>query len=399
MVLVGGGIFAYLNSRRTPETAQMALKLGPDSYLVSLPTELLEMIIALVAEDEKSLPNVRLVCKLFKDLSEDHFHCAFLAHLHVAPTRRAFGRLLSTSRRPDLVSSVGAITVLYDNENFAESGALCEGMHERGKLDFFLETLEYFHRIGREVDLNVTVASPPLDAGSSVIRILYRVLGYVLCGYPVYGPPGVRTITLHIDDTSRAAYPILANPNDARGLAECYRDRFENIWVRMAEITTLQEVKVRFSKKGEETKSPRELIIQQKEGFMHVGMYNLATWHFDIMGRMSIFSKVYLLDIQNCAFEVSKQSELMIRPSGIQHLILRNVSLHMTYRSFNPPQVHVDREEWNDFMNEIAMGNDLRSFWAEHLIDWSGSLLYTEPWYIQATPNASVSDVIWTQWP
>ncbi|KAG9853854.1 hypothetical protein KCU98_g3806, partial [Aureobasidium melanogenum] len=397
-----GGIFAYLDSRRTSESAQMALDLGPDSSLVFLPMELVEMIIGLVAEDEKSLPNVRLVCKLFKNLSEDYFHAAFLTHLHVAPTRKAFVRLLWTARRPDLVRSVQAITVLYDNENFAESGALCSGMHERGELHLLLETLDHFHRIGREVDLNVTVANPPLDAGSSVIRILYRVLGYVLYGYPVYGPPGVRTITLHIDDTSSAAYPILTDPNDARKLAVCYRSAFQDIWVRVAEIKALEEVKVRFSKRGEDTQSPRELRIQQKDGRIHVGLYNLATWHFDIMGRMSIFNDVYLLNIQNCALDISRMWELInngLNRSRMQHMILRNVSLHDIHRGFNPPRVAVYPEVWNDIMNEIAGCIDLQSFLAEHLIDHNGQILYAEPWFIQTTPNASVSDGIWTQWP
>ncbi|KAG9945957.1 hypothetical protein KCU85_g6882, partial [Aureobasidium melanogenum] len=396
---IEGGVFAYLDSRRTPEVAQMALKLGPDSSLVSLPMELVEMIIGLVAEDEKSLPSVRLVCKLFKNLSKEYFHCAFLTHLHVAPTRRAFGRLLSTARNPELSTSVQAITVLYDNENFADSGALCSGMHERGKVDFFLETLEYFHRIGKEVDLNVTVANPPLDAGSSVIRILYRVLGYVLYGYPVYGPPGVRTITMHIDDTSSAAYPILTDPSEARELAVCYSAAFQDIWVRMAEIQALLEVKVRFSKKGEETQPPRELIIQHKEGFMHIGMRNLATWHIDIMGRMNVFYDVYLFDIQNCELDIRRVWDWFPSHSRMQHLVLRNVGLHDIRRHFNPPRLFANREVWNDFMNNLAGSTNLQSFWAEHLIDHDGSILYTEPWHIQATSNASVSDGIWAQWP
>lgn len=361
--------------------------------------ELVEMIIGLVAEDEKSLPSVRLVCKLFKNLSKEYFHCAFLTHLHVAPTRRAFGRLLSTARNPELSTSVQAITVLYDNENFADSGALCSGMHERGKVDFFLETLEYFHRIGKEVDLNVTVANPPLDAGSSVIRILYRVLGYVLYGYPVYGPPGVRTITMHIDDTSSAAYPILTDPSEARELAVCYSAAFQDIWVRMAEIQALLEVKVRFSKKGEETQPPRELIIQHKEGFMHIGMRNLATWHIDIMGRMNVFYDVYLFDIQNCELDIRRVWDWFPSHSRMQHLVLRNVGLHDIRRHFNPPRLFANREVWNDFMNNLAGSTNLQSFWAEHLIDHDGSILYTEPWHIQATSNASVSDGIWAQWP
>lgn len=380
----------------------MALKLGPDSSLVSLPMELVEMIIGLVAEDKKSLPNVRLVCKLFKDLSEDYFHRAFLTQLHVAPTRKAFVRLLWTARLPELSRSVQAITVLYDNENFAESGALCSGMHQKGKLDLLLETLEYLHRIGREVDLNVTVANPPLDAGSSVIRILYRVLGYVLFGYPVYGQPGVRSISLDIDDTSSAAYPILPNPSEARELAECYASRFQDIWVRMAEIMALKEVKVRFSKKGENTQSPRELNIQQKDGLIHVGMRNLATWHIDIMGRMSIFSKVYLLEFQNCALVLNRSGELMsngLARSRIQHLILRNVSMHFISRQFNPPRLTAYPEVWNDFMNDLAGTTDLQSFHAQHLIDHDGQILYTQPWFIQRSLNASVSDGIWTQWP
>lgn len=376
----------------------MALKLGRDSSLVCLPTELLEMIIALVAEDEKSLPSVRLVCKLFKDLSKDYFHCAFLTHLHVAPTRRAFGRLLSTARNPELSPSVQAITVLYDNVDFAESGPLCTGMHERGKLDFFLETLEYFHRISREVDLNVKVANPPLDPGSSVIQILYRVLDYVLCGYPVYGPPGLRSISLDIDDTSSAAFPIMTNPSENRNFAEDFGPRFQHIWVRMAEIRTLEFVQVRFSKKNEITQAPRFLRIMQQDQNIHLSMQNLGLWHWDIMGKFTVFSEIHSLNIQNCAIDTCEYHELFYGPK-LQHVVLHHVAQYSVSRSFNPPMVHVNTDSWEYYLVMMAGCAPLQSLWVSHLHDEHGQIVYTQPWIVKGTPESSVSQAIHAQYP
>ncbi|KAG9671469.1 hypothetical protein KCU99_g4745, partial [Aureobasidium melanogenum] len=393
-----GGIFAYLDSYRIVETAQMALALGPDSRLASLPMELLQMIIKLVAEDEKSLPNVRLVCKLFKNLSEDDFHCAFLTDLRVAPARKAFVRLLWTARRPDLIRSVQAITISYDNENFAESGALCSGMHERGKLDLLLETLEYFHRIGREVDLIVTVAHPPLDASSSVIHILYQVLGYVLFGYPVYGPPGVRSISLDIDDTSSATFPIFTDPAEDRDRAEDFGPRFSDIWVRMAEIRTLEIVQVRFSKKHETTQAPRFLRIIQQDGKIHLSMQNLGLWHWDIMGRFTVFSEIYSLDIQNCSIDTCEYHELFYSPT-LRHVALHHVARYDVFRTFNPPMVHVERDSWDECMVMMAGRAPLQSLWLSHLHDEHGQIVYTQSWIVKSTPERSVSDAIFAQYP
>lgn len=395
---LGGGIFAYLDSRLTPGAAQMASKLGPDSTLVSLPMELVEMIIGLVAEDEKSLPNVRLVCKLFKDLSKDYFLRAFLTHLHVAPTRRAFGRLLSTARNPELSRSVQAITVLYDNDNFFESGALCSGMHEGGKLDFFLETLEYFHRIGREVDLNITVARTPLDARSSVIQILYRVLDYVPCGYPVYGPPGLRSISLDIDDTPSAAFPILTDPSKNRNLAEDFGPRFQDIWVRMAELRTLKFVQVKFSKKNEITQASRFLRIMQQDQNIHLSMQNLGLWHWDIMGKFTVFSEIHSLNIQNCAIDTCEYHELFYGPK-LQHVVLHHVAQYSVSRSFNPPMVHVNTDSWEYYLVMMAGCAPLQSLWISHLHDEHGRIVYTQPWIVKGTPERSVSQAIYTQYP
>ncbi|KAK6001262.1 hypothetical protein QM012_002593 [Aureobasidium pullulans] len=392
------GIFAYLDSRRTPGSAQMALKLGPKSRLMSLPVELLQMIVDLVAEDKKDLPNFRLVCKLFEKLSENYFHRAFLVQLHVAPTRKAFRRLLWTARLPELSRSIQSITTLYDNEEFAEHGTLCSGVYARGKVDLLLETLEHLHHIGRRVDLIVTVAKPPLDPSSSVIAILHRVLGYLLFGYPVHGPPGVRNIFLDIDDTSSAALPILTDPSEQRFLAEDYGPRYHDIWARMIEIGTLEQVQVRFSRKGEKTQSLRHLTFLQRFGRIDAGMQNLGTWHFDIMGRMTIFSEVISMKIENCALESFDLPDLF-NSQMLQHLVLRNVSVFSTYRLFNPPRTIQDPGFWDDTLLHIAGSTDLQSLWVEHLIDADGQILYTEPWFVRGTQERSVSETIMWHFP
>ncbi|KAG9570744.1 hypothetical protein KCU71_g1318, partial [Aureobasidium melanogenum] len=349
-----GGIFAYLASRGIIESPQKPSRSGPRSRLLSLPMELVQIIIQLATDDKKTIQNVRLVCKLFNRLNEDRFHRAYLTELRVAPTSTAFTRLLWTARLPELSHTVQSITILYDNDNFVESGPLCSGMYKEGKVDLLLETLAHFHRVGRSVDLNVTVAKTPLDATSSVIGILYRVLGYVLFGCPEYDQPGVRNIFLDIDDTSSAALPILTDPSEHRDLAEDYGPRFQDIWTRMSEIGTLELVQLRFSKKGEETQPHRHLTFQQRYGRIDVGMQNLGTWHFDIMGRMTIFSDIFYMGIKNFALEISKEAD-WFHHSRLQHLILRNVSVHDTHRLFNPPRIIQAPAYWEDTLLHLAV--------------------------------------------
>lgn len=354
------------------------------------------MIVKLTIDDKKAIQSLRLACKFFNtlELVEKHFHLTYLAHLHVVPTEKAFTRLVWTVRLPELSHTIQSITILYDNENFAESGALCSGMHANGKGDLLLEALEHFYHIGRSVDLNVTVAKTPLDATSSIIGIMHQVLEHLLFGYPIFSPPGVRRIILDIDDTSSAAFPILTDPSEDRWLAKDYGPKFQSIWHRMIKIGHLEQVQIRFSKKGE-TQSLRHLTIAQNYGRLDVGMRNLGTWHFDIMGRMSIFSEVFYMAIDNCAFEATKEADLFnFNKSRLQHMSLRNVSLMHTYRLWQPPRVWQEPCFWEDTFLNLAGTTTLQSLWAERLIDHDGSILHSQPWFLTGTPQRSVSDAI-----
>ncbi|CAD0090194.1 unnamed protein product, partial [Aureobasidium mustum] len=396
---LGGGIFDYLSSHCSPEPPQMPSEPVSQSTLLSLPLELIQMIVKLTIDDKKAIQSLRLACKFFKtlELVEKHFRLTYLAHLHVAPTQKLSPDFCG---RCDFLSS--AIPSSPSLSSTITTTFLIRVPFALGKGDLLLEALEHFHHIGRTVDLNVTVAKPPLDGTSSVIGILYRVLEHVLVGYPVHDQPGVRNITLDIDDTSSAAFPILTDSSEDRKFAECYASRFQHIWTRIAELKALEEVRVRFSKRGEKTKSPRGLTIQQKNGRINVGMNNLSIWHFDIMGRMSIFTDVYWLGIQDCSFEIHQRNYLFnnsFSTSHLQHLVIQNVSLNILHRDFNPPRHDVNPEVWYETMVEIAGTTNLQSLWVDNLIDWDDQILYTQPWNIHTTSQASVTEIILAHYP
>lgn len=376
----------------------MALDLGPDPSLVSLPMELVEMIIRLVAEDKKSLPNVRLVCKLFKKLSEGYFHRAFLTQLHVAPTQKAFTRLLWTARLPELSRTIQSITIPYDNINFAGSGALSAGAYVEGEVDLFLKTLEHFHQIGRHIDLNVTVVKTPLDSGCSVISVMYEVLVYVLFSYVGHGQRGVRSISLDIDDSLNSIYTVLAHPSQNRDRAEDFGPRFQRIWGHMLEHKILEFVQVRFSKKDEKPQFPRFFRISQKNDMIHLKMQCLTCWHWDIMGRFTVFSEIHSLHIQNCIIDTSEYHELFYG-SKLQHVFLHNVMQLNIWRSFDPPMVHQEPDSWEYYLVMMASCAPLQTFRVGRLHDGNGQILYVQPWIVEGTPERSVSRAIFEQYP
>ena len=359
-----------------------------------MPMELIEKIIDFAAND-KSLPQVRLVCGLFESLSERHFHRAYLTHLHIDPTHEAFTRLLWTVQDPVLSDSVQSITVLYDNDDFSESGALCFGMYEEGNVDRLLRALDHFHRRGRTIDLNVKITKVPLDPTDSVISILYRVLVYVLFGH---GLRGLRSISLDIDDTSSAALPILTNPSqDGRYWAEEFGPRFERIWAHIRGLDDFKSIQVRFTKKGEKTDALRALTIAPKNRGISVSLQNLTIWHLEIMGRTNIFSEIHYLDIKNCALDSCPYRDFF-NNSKLRELFLQDVSLYSIFRRYNPVSAYIEEEAWDETLPYIAEVTELQSFSATRLIDFSGHVHYRQLWGIKTTSQRSVSEVIHEYW-
>jgi hypothetical protein len=155
------------------------------------------MITDLTHHDTEALQSVRATCKPLKQLTDQHFCKAYLTHLRVFPTSKAFTRLLWTAQVPDLAANIESIAVNYDNKDGSPSGALCPGMWATGEVDLLLRTLEHFHRIGKQVSLIVAVVKTPLDNKSTIISILYQVLAYIVF---CHGGHGVKRLVLDFDD-------------------------------------------------------------------------------------------------------------------------------------------------------------------------------------------------------
>jgi hypothetical protein len=365
-VTTEGGIFAYLNSRRSIAPPQDLSEPVHSLDLLSMPTEVLQMITDYTLPDAKAVQSVRLTCKLFKRLTEQGFRQSHLTHLHVAPTYEAFTRLLWTAQRYDIGPLIQSITVVYDVEVDALSGALCSGMHDETGGDLLLRTLEHIRCTGRKVNLNITISEAPLDNTSSVISILYRVLKYVLFSRAGHS---VQKLSLDIDDTTSPVYPVYpitplsTEDMEDRYYAKDFGPKFQPIWKHMAQIKSLGEIRVRFSKK-DETDSPRFLsIIRGKEG-IHVRMQWLNTWHFDIMGRMSIFSEVHSLNIQNCALNSYDNPDLFNNPN-LRDLVLWNVSLCAVHRyidHLNVASIDQEPEDWVDTLPSLLASRSYTLF-------------------------------------
>jgi hypothetical protein len=365
-----------------------------------MPTEVLQMITDYTLPDAESLQSLRATCKLFKRLTEQGFRQSHLTYLHVAPTYEAFTRLLWTARRSDIGPLIRSITVVYDVEDDALSGALCPGTCDEAGGDLLLQTLEHIRCTGRKVNLNVTISQALLDNTSSVISILYRVLIYVLFSRAGHN---VQKLFLDIDDTTSPLYPVYPItpllPED-RFYAKDFGPKFQCIWKHMAQIKSLGEVRVTFSKK-DETDPPRFLSIVRVTEGIHVGMQWLNTWHFDIMGRMSIFSEVHSLNIQNCALNSLDNADLFNKPN-LRDLVLWNVSLcgiHRYIDHLNVAKIDQEPEDWVDTLPFIAFVTKLQPVWAGHLRESSGRILYPQPWVIKSTAERTASQKLSNDYP
>lgn len=387
----GGNIFAYLEARaaRPPQIHRLTL--------LSMPLEVVQMIVDETVKDTKSLQSIRATCKLLKQLSEKHFRQAHLTHLHVSPTREAFGRLLWTVHVYELAPNIQSITIPYHNETPKLSGALCAGMSASEGGDLFFQTLERLSLIRKRINLIVKVAETPLDGTCSVISILYRVLTYVLI---FNSGRGVQKLFLDFDDTESNFLPVLRTSRRIRTMAEDFGPSFQRIWEQLLQLKTLTEVRIRFSKKDEQAHpdTARFMAMIRHDRGMHVGMQWLTTWHFDIMGRMNIFDQFYSLNIQNCAM-VSSHQEHLFSNLRLQNLVLWNLSLHTVHRFLHPTTTAQTAEDWDYALTLIATGTALQSCTICFLRNSDGQILYPQPWILASTPERSVNQTLRLHYP
>jgi hypothetical protein len=359
-------------------------------HLQSLSIEILQMVVDLTIYDTKNLLNVRAVSKLLRALSNQNFRQCFLTHLHVAQTPEAFTRLAGTTQVPELASDIQSITVTYDNQNPSVSAALCLGMETIDKVDLLLRALDNLHHMGKRICLTIRVAETPLDNKASVISITYQVLVYILF---CHGGHGVRKLFLDFDDTTPDFYAVVHTLSKTRASTKDYGPGFRRIWAYMMHIETLEEVRVRFSKEREETDAPRYLAIARRKEGIYVTMQGLSTWHFDIMGRMKIFSNIYSLDIRHCDLMFRDRDHLFNNPN-LRDLHLLNVSLSYVERLYNPASVIECAKDWDLTMKFIAANTCLQCFYGRGLMNIGGQIPLS--WIFKARPGRLVSQQILT---
>jgi hypothetical protein len=355
-----------------------------------LPTEILQMIVNHTLREIQNLISVRTVSKLLRALSNRHFRQSYLMHLHVAPTYEAFTRLAETTQVPDLASDIQSITVTYDNQNPSVSGALCSGIETVDEADLLLRALNNLHRNGKRIRLIVRVDKTPLDYKASIISIMHQVLVYILF---CHGGHGVRKLFLDFDDTTSDFYPVVHTLSKTRASTKDYGPGFRRIWAYMMHIETLEEVRVRFSKEREETDAPRFLAIARRKEGIYVTMQGLSTWHFDIMGRMNIFSNIHSLDIRHCGLMFRDRDHLFNNPN-LRDLHLLSVSLFYVERLYNPASVVQCAKDWDLTLEFIAANTCLQCFYGRDLVNIGGRIPLS--WIFKAMPGRSVSQAILT---
>ena len=355
------------------------------------------MIVNETFKDTKSLQNVRATCKTLKQLSEKHFRESHLTHLHVSPTSKALARLSWTAYEPLLAANIQSITVTYNNTNVTRSDGLCPGMWIRGEVDHLLRALKRLHRMGKQVDLIVKIAKTPGDGRSTIISVAYSVLMYVLSGH---GAQGIKKLFLDFDDTASTKLPIYTTPQQLLTLDEDLAPRYQRIWACMMAIKTLTEVRIRFSKTNEKTNPSweRRLSIVRFDSGIHVGMQFLQPWHFDLMGRLNIFNKVFSLNIQNCGL-ITRHRDDLFKNRNLVGLILWNVDLHAVHRSINPPSAFHTLKDWYNTMAFIAANTALKEFHAYFLRNSDDVVLHPQPWILESTPERSVNQTLRLNYP
>lgn len=350
------------------------------------------MIVNETSRDTKSLQNLRLSCKLLKGLSEKHFHEYYLTHLIVSPTSKALTRLSWTVQEPELAANIQSIVVTYDNTEPSASSAPYPGMWIVGEVDHLLRALSHLHHAGKQVDLIVKIAKTPVDGTCSIISIAYQVLAYVLFSY---GARGVKKLFLDFDDTTSTSFPVFHTSQQVQTLHDDFGPRFQRIWARIMQIKPLSEVRIRFSKKNQKTDPGMErfLAIVRYDRGIHLGMQFLSTWHFDMLGRMSIFNNVFSLNILNCALITRHRDDLFKNPN-LRDLILWNVCLYAVHRVVSPAFVTATAQPWDYTLRYIAANTTLQSLQIYYLGEPNGQYLYLDPWKLNHTQERSISQAI-----
>jgi hypothetical protein len=264
--------YAHPDTRVALASSQIIAEPVHSLDLHSLPTEVLQMIVDYTIQVTKSLQSVRAVCKLLEALSNRHFRKSHLTHLSIAPACEAFTRLSWTARIPELAVNIQSSTVNYDNQNPSLSGALCPGMWAKDKADLLLRALHHLHRNSKQINLIFRVAKTPLDGKASIISIMYQILIYVLF---YHGGYGVQKVFLDFDDTTSRAYPVIGTLPNTRASTKNYGPGYRHIWAHMMQSRVLAEIRIRFSKKDEQTDSSRYLAIERCQEGIHVRMERL----------------------------------------------------------------------------------------------------------------------------
>jgi len=393
----GYNIFAYLETHAALAPPQIVPEPTDRVTLLSMPPEVVQMIVNATFKDTKSLQNVRATCKTLKQLSEKHFRESYLTHLIVSPTRRALARLSWTVQEPKLAANIQSITVTYDNTNLSTSSVLCPGMWIVGEVDYLLRALRHLDSVGKQVDLIVNVAKTPADGTSTIISIAYPVLIYVLSGH---GARGIKKLSLDFDDTVATHLPIYTTSQQILALDEDFGPRYQRIWACIMFVKNLNEVRIRFRKKNEKVDSDtaRFVTIVRQDTGMHVGMQYLSTWHFDIMGRMNIFNRVFTLNIQHCGFIRRHRDDLFKNPN-LRALVLWNNNLYAIQRSINPPTTIQTLKNWYCTLAYIAANTALQSCKICFLHDSDGQIHHRQPWILEPTSERSVNQTLRLKYP
>lgn len=362
-----------------------------------MPLEVVQMIVNETFHDTKSFQRVRATSKLFKELSEKHFRESYLTHLIVSPTTKALTRLSWTVQEPELAANIQSITVTYDNTDVTHSDGLCPGMWIRGEVDHLLSALRHLQRMGKQVDLVVKIAKTPTDGTGTIVSTAYPVLVYVLSGH---GAQGIKRLFLDFDDSASTHLPFYTTSQQMLTSVENFGLRYQRFWACIKRIKTFSEVRIRFSKKDEKTNldSERYLTIVRYNRGIHLGMQFLTTWHFDMMGCMSIFDNIFSLTIIHSAL-ISRHRRDLFNNRNLQVLVLWNASLYDVHRSVNPTSIVQNSKSWGWTLRYIAARTTLETLQVYCLREANGQYLHLDPWTLSHTQERSISQAIFVNHP
>ncbi|THW21575.1 hypothetical protein D6D23_06388 [Aureobasidium pullulans] len=361
------------------------------AYILELPSELMNIIMSLIIDERKALPNTRATCRLLKQITQHDFCRLHTTELQNLSTTKALERLVWTSLQPSLAPWISSITVDFHNNNLLLSSVLKASIVP-GIVDFHINdgaplslALVNLKNFGNNVSVKIMVSKKPSDMHSSVNIITYVVLCHILLrSEPELHFP-CRNVVLEFHSPPCLEWTIWEINH------EDMSERYKLIWDQMLTSKAVDEILIKFVQREgiEQSPLPHTIAITRSEHGLHVRFQNIHEKRISVIGHMNIFNRLYSLEMEDCSI-CDYDLERMLTNPNLKNLRLHDIDLSPytgNYRAHLP-------DRWPKMFGLVASTTDLQSCQISGLADWDNAMFLSELWEAEAKDGKIVSEAL-----